>query len=79
MGVVLRFIGFGPSLAVAKAFSRSGLGGIFSLFSRVIWEWLSIGLYASWPGSGLSGSIFSGPDDCAYLVIFFLKSLKVNR
>jgi hypothetical protein len=51
-----------------KAFSRSGCGRIFPLFSRVMREGLSTGSDARWPESGLSGPIFSGPDDCADLV-----------
>lgn len=34
--VVLRFVALGPPLAPAKAFSRSGCGRIFPLFSRVM-------------------------------------------
>jgi hypothetical protein len=59
-----------PPLALAKAFSRSGCGRIFSLSSRVMQEGLSTGPCANWPGSGLSGPIFSGPHDCADLVNF---------
>ena len=57
-----------PPLALAKAFSRSGCGRIFPLFSRVMREGLSTGPSARRPESGLSGPIFSGPDDCADLV-----------
>src|SRR5690606_33314123 len=57
-----------PPLAPAKAFSRSGRGRIFSLYSRVMREGLSTGHGARWLGSGLSGPTFSGPDDCADLV-----------
>ena len=59
-----------PPLAPAKAFSRSGCGRIFPLFSRVMRVGLSTGLCARWPGSVLSGPIFSGPNDCADLVKF---------
>ena len=59
-----------PPLAPAKAFSRSGCGRIFPLFSRVMREGLSTGPGGKWPGSGLSGPIFSGPDDCVDLVNF---------
>src|SRR6056297_2906700 len=57
-----------PPNAPAKAFSRSGCGRIFFLFSSVIREGLSAGPGATWPGSGLSGQIFSGPHDCSDLV-----------
>ena len=67
-----------PPLALAKAFSRSGCGRIFPLFSRVMRVGLSTGPGARRPGSGLSGPIFSGPDDCAdsvqtatYLFLWF--------
>src|SRR5690606_40744679 len=43
-----------PPLAPAKAFSRSGRGRIFSLYSRVMREGLSTGHGARWLGSGLS-------------------------
>ena len=61
-------IPFSPPLAPAKAFSRSGCGRIFPLFSRVMREGLSTGPCAGRHGSGLSGPIFSGPHDCADLV-----------
>jgi len=38
------------------------------LFSKVMREGLSTGTGARWPGSVLSGPIFSGPHDCADLV-----------
>ena len=57
-----------PPLAPAKAFSRSGGGRIFPLFSRVMREGLSTGLCARWPGSGRSGAVFSGALDCSILV-----------
>src|SRR6056297_2138087 len=57
-----------PPLAPAKAFSRSGCGRIFSLFSRVMREGLSTGTCSVRSESGLSGQIFSGPHDCAELV-----------
>ncbi len=56
---------FPPPLAPAKAFSRSGSGQIFPLFSRVMRERLSTGSNARKLGSGLSGPMFSGPDDYA--------------
>ena len=59
-----------PPLALAKAFSRSGCGRIFPLFSRVMREGLSTGPCAGRLGSGLSGPIFSGPVACALLVNF---------
>ncbi len=59
-----------PPLALAKAFSRSGCGRIFPLFSRVMREGLSTGPCARRPESVLSGPIFSGPHDCADLVNF---------
>ena len=52
-----------PPLAPAKAFSRSGCGRIFPLFSRVMQEGLSTGLGARRPEGGLSGPILSGPHD----------------
>ncbi len=64
------FVTLPPPLAPTKAFSRSGCGWIFSLFSRVMRERLSTGLVAGMPESVLSGPIFSGPDDCADLVNF---------
>ena len=57
-----------PPLALAKAFSRSGSGRIFLLFSRVMRVGPSAAPADKWPGSGLSGPIFSGPHDCAILV-----------
>jgi hypothetical protein len=54
-----------PPLALAKAFSRFGRSRIFPLYSRVMRDGLSTGVGARRPGSGLSGSIFSGPHDCA--------------
>jgi hypothetical protein len=57
-----------PPLALAKVFSRSGCGQIFSLFSRVMRERLSTGPGARMGGSGLSGPIFSRADDYANLV-----------
>ena len=77
VGVVLGFFVSRPPLALAKAFSRSGCGWIFSLLSRVIREGLSTGAGATRPGSGLSGSIFSGPVACADLVKFS-KTLKMQ-
>ena len=63
-------VAFPPPLALAKAFSRSGSGRIFPLYSRVMRVGLSTGPGAKRPGSGLSGPIFSGPVDCARLVNF---------
>ncbi len=60
-----------PPLAPAKAFSRSGRGRILPLYSRVMRVGLSTDPDARWPGSGLSGPIFSGPNDCADLVNSF--------
>ena len=57
-----------PPLSLAKAFSRSGCGRIFPLFSRVMRVRLLTAPAARRPGSGLSGPIFSGPVDCAVLV-----------
>lgn len=68
--VVLCFFGFGPPLAFVKAFSRSGCGRIFSLFSRVMRPGLLTGTGTKRPGSVLSGPIFSEPVDCADLVNF---------
>jgi hypothetical protein len=41
------------------------------LYLRVMREGLSTAPCARRPGSGLSGPIFSGPDDCADLVNSF--------
>jgi len=60
-----------PPLALAKAFSRSGSGRVFSLFSRVMRVGLSTGLCAMKAGSVLSGPVFSRPHDFADLVNFF--------
>src|SRR6056297_2082291 len=57
-----------PPLALAKAFSRSGCGRIFPLYSRVMRVGPSTDPVARRPGSGLSGPIFSGPHDCRDLV-----------
>jgi hypothetical protein len=57
-----------PPLALAKAFSRSGRGGIFPLFSGVMREGLSTGVGAGRSESVLSAPIFSGPVNCAVLV-----------
>jgi hypothetical protein len=57
-----------PPPALAKAFSRSGRGRNFALFSRVMRVGLSTGPAARRPGSSLSEPIFSGPHDCAVLV-----------
>ena len=59
-----------PPPALAKAFSRSGCGRIFPLFSRVMREGLSTSPSAVRPVSVLLGPIFSGPHDCANLVNF---------
>lgn len=66
--VVLIAIGRGPPLTFAKAFSPSGCGRIFPLFSRVVRDGLSAAPAARWPGSGVSGRIFSGPHECAVSV-----------
>ena len=66
-----------PPLALAKAFSPSGSGRIFPLFSKVMREGLSTDPGTRRLGSGLSGSIFSGPVACADLVKFY-KSLKME-
>ena len=57
-----------PPHAPAKAFSRSGYGRIFLLGSRVMRVGLSTAPAVRWPGSGLSGRIFSGPVACVDLV-----------
>lgn len=57
-----------PPLALAKRFSPSGYGRIFSLYSRVMRVGLSTGPAVARPRSGLSGPIFSGPVACASLV-----------
>ena len=62
--------GRSPPPSLAKAFSRSGHGRIFPLFSRVMRVGLSTAPAARWPGSGLSGPIFSRAVDCADLVNF---------
>lgn len=67
-----------PPLALEKAFSRSGCGRIFPLFSGVMRVWLSTGLGATRPESGLPEPIFSGPHDCDDLVNF-CKRMKNNR
>ena len=67
---------FPPPLALAKAFSRSGCGRIFPLFSRVMRAGLRTGLGVTRPETGLSGAIFPGPDDCANLVNFLQASAK---
>ena len=59
---------FPPPLALAKAFYPSDCDRIFSLFSRVMRLGLSTSVGAMRHGSGLSGPILSGPDDCADLV-----------
>ncbi|MBB4207795.1 hypothetical protein LY39_00927 [Roseinatronobacter bogoriensis subsp. barguzinensis] len=64
----MAFVTLPPPPAPAKAFSPFGCGRIFPLFSRVMQEGLSTGLGARRPEGGLSGPIFSGPDDCAALV-----------
>ena len=57
-----------PPLALAKAFSRCDCGRNFALFSRVMRVGLSTDPCVGRPGTGLSGPIFSGPDDCVILV-----------
>ena len=66
-----RIEGSNPSLSASchsESVLRSRCGRIFPLFSRVMRVWLSTDVLARWPESGLSGPIFSGPDDCADLV-----------
>ena len=57
-----------PPLALAKAFSRSGCGRIFLLFSRVMRVGPSTDPDARKLRGGLSEPIFSEPHDCADLV-----------
>ena len=57
-----------PPLASAKAFSRSGCGRIFPLFSRVMRTGLLTCPGARRDASVLSGPIFSEPHDCTDLV-----------
>ena len=57
-----------PPLTLEKAFSRSGSGRNFSLYSRVMRVGLSTDPDGRWPCGGLSGPVFSGPHDCANLV-----------
>ena len=64
-------------LAPAKAFSRSGCGRIFSLYSRVMQVGLLTGPAARRPRSGLSRPIFSGPHDCSDLVMILQGSVIV--
>lgn len=52
-----------PPLALAKAFSRSGCGRIFALFSRVMREGLSTGPVARTPESGLCAQVLSEPHE----------------
>ncbi len=59
---------FPPPLALAKAFSRSGCGRNFPLFSKVMRAGLSTGISVRWRGSVLSGLIFSRPIAYAALV-----------
>lgn len=67
-----------PPLALAKAFSRSGCGGIFPLFSGVMLERLSTGFGAKRTESILQGPIFSGPVDCV-ISVFRLQDLENRR
>lgn len=53
-----------------KAFSRSGCGRIFSLFSGVMRGELNTSPDARRLGRGLSGLVFSGPVAFVGLVIF---------
>ena len=57
-----------PPLALAKAFSRSGCGRIFSLFSRVMCSRLCTGVLDTAAGYVLWSPIFSGPLDCSISV-----------
>ena len=50
-----------PPLALTKAFSQSGSGRIFPLFSGVMRVWLLTGTFPRWSESVLSGPIFSRP------------------
>ena len=59
-----------PPLALAKAFSRSGCGRIFPLFSGVMRVRLLTGTFPRRPESVLSAPIFSRPVACAVLVNF---------
>ena len=59
---------FHPPLTLAKAFSRSGCGRIFPLYSRVMREGLFTGLGARRPEYVLSGQILSVPVDFDDLV-----------
>lgn len=52
----------------AKALSRSGRGWMFPFFPRLMGVGLGTDAGAKWPRSGLSGSIFSKPDDSAVWV-----------
>src|SRR5690554_2789244 len=54
-----------PPLALAKAFSRSGCGGIVSLCARVMRAPLGTGPFASRPADVLSVPLFSAPVACA--------------
>ena len=67
-GERLRRVPSPPPLAVVKAFSRSGCGRIFPLFSRVMREGLNTGMGARSAESVLLEPVFSGPHDCADLV-----------
>lgn len=59
-----------PPLALTKAFSRSGCGRIFPLFSEVMRVGLLTGAVSKRPESVLSGPIFSRPVAFAVLVNF---------
>jgi hypothetical protein len=56
-----------PPLASAKAFSRSGYGRIFPLFSRVMRKDCSPARVPGRPEAVSEGPIFSRPVDCASL------------
>ena len=57
-----------PPLALAKAFSRSGPGRIFPLFSGVMRSRLYTGVLATAAGYVLWSPKFSEPLDCAHSV-----------
>ncbi len=61
-------VAFPPPLAPTKAFSRSGCGRIFPLFSGVMQDRLLTGTLPRRPESVLSAPIFSRPVACAVLV-----------
>jgi hypothetical protein len=60
-----------PPLTLAKSFSQTGCGRIFSLSSRVMHPKLTTAFHAGRPKSGLSVPVLSGPDDCVSLMHSF--------